>query len=154
MPVINGVGVLRQRYPIMPVHGEGSSVWKELEATKDLLMKSKTYGYMYREPLRGSGVVPTEPPDRPVTLKMEDATRTPPGAHTHEITLTAFEVSQPKNKRKTFTKLTTPGAGHQHNILVAWRKNNWVIRRCDEHDKGQFRCLDRHGMYLNEEPTV
>ncbi|XP_078367031.1 uncharacterized protein LOC144651043 [Oculina patagonica] len=39
-PPISGVGVLRQRYPIVPVHGEGSAVWKELEAIKDLLMKS------------------------------------------------------------------------------------------------------------------
>ena len=96
LPLINGVGVLRQRYPIMPVHGEGSSVWKELEATKDLLMKSNTYGYMYREPLGSSGVMPTEPPERPVTLKMEDATKTPPGAHSHEVTLTPAEVKAAK----------------------------------------------------------
>ena len=35
MPDIPGVGKIRQRYPIMPVHGLGSSVWKELEAFKD-----------------------------------------------------------------------------------------------------------------------
>lgn len=33
-PNIPGVGVLRQRYPILPVAGEGTQVWKELEATK------------------------------------------------------------------------------------------------------------------------
>ena len=65
LPNIAEVGVLRQRYPIMPVHGQGSFVWKELEATKDLLMNSKTYGYTYREPLVSSGVLPTEPPMRP-----------------------------------------------------------------------------------------
>ncbi|XP_078349920.1 uncharacterized protein LOC144634770 [Oculina patagonica] len=155
MPEISGVGVLRQRYPIMPVHGEGSPVWKELEATKDILMKSKTYGFMYREPLGGgSGVVPTAPPDKPITLKMEDATRTPPGAHTHEVTLTAAEVSEAKNRRKSFTKLTSAGAGHQHTLVIAWRKNSWMIRRCDDHDKGKYKCLDQHGMYLDEEPTV
>ena len=149
-PEINGVGVLRQRYPIMPVHGEGSSVWKELEATKDLLMNSKSYGYMYREPLLGSGVVPTEPPERPLTLKMEDATKTPPGAHTHEITLTADEVTDAKGKRKSFVKTTTQGASHQHEISVAWRNNKWKILQCDSYDQGAYRCKDRHGMYLNE----
>ena len=52
---------MRQRYPIIPVHGEGSAVWKELEAMKDLLMNSQTYFYMYREPLLGHGVFPSEP---------------------------------------------------------------------------------------------
>ncbi|KAJ7378062.1 hypothetical protein OS493_024724 [Desmophyllum pertusum] len=77
LPEIKGVGILRQRYPIMPVHGEGSPVWKELEAVKDLLMNSQTYFYMYREPLAGSGVVPTEPPERPITLRMQYAMKTP-----------------------------------------------------------------------------
>lgn len=154
LPSINEVGVLRQRYPIMPVHGEGSSVWKELEATKDLLMNSKTYGYMYREQLVGSGVVPTEPPERPLTLKMEDATKTPPGAHSHEITLTPAEVKDAKEKRKVFEKMTTEGASHQHRIRVAWRNNNWKILRCDNHDQGNYRCKDQHGMYLNENLSV
>ncbi|XP_020625028.1 uncharacterized protein LOC110062447 [Orbicella faveolata] len=153
-PPINDVGVLRQRYPIMPVHGEGSSVWKELEATKDLLMNSKSYGYMYREPLVGSGVVPTEPTERPLTLKMEDATKTPPGAHTHEITLTADEVKDAKGKGSSFLKTTTQGASHQHQIRVAWRNNQWKILRCDSYDQGAYRCKDKHGMYLNENVSV
>ena len=65
LPNIAEVGVLRQRYPIMPVHGQGSFVWKELEATKNLLMNSKTYGYTYRDPLVSSGVLPIESPMRP-----------------------------------------------------------------------------------------
>ena len=44
LPDIPGVGVIRTRYPVLPVHGEGSQVWKELEATKDVLLQSKTYG--------------------------------------------------------------------------------------------------------------
>ena len=91
-PQIAGVGVLRQRYPIMPVHGEGSSVWKELEATKDLLLKSKTYGYIFREPLH-SGPIPTEPPRKDIKLQITRARKTPPGPHEHELTLTANQVS-------------------------------------------------------------
>ena len=93
IPQISGVGVLRQRYPIMPIHGEGSSVWKELEATKDLLLKSKTNGYIFREPLSGSGgPIPTEP-NKPLRYQMMSAKRTPPGAHTHDVIISPDEVS-------------------------------------------------------------
>ena len=46
LPNIPGVGVLRTRYPIMPVHGEGSSVWKELNAIKEILMNPKAHEKM------------------------------------------------------------------------------------------------------------
>ena len=151
-PLINGVGVLRQRYPIMPVHGEGSAVWKELEAMKDLLMKSQTYFYMYREPLWGSGgVMPTEPPTGEITLKMEDATKTPPGAHTHEITLTTDEVKAAFRFGRCYRKYTTERAGHYHKITACLRDSKWLLTYCDRSDDrpNKTRCWDRHGMYLN-----
>ena len=126
-PPINGVGVLRQRYPIMPVHGEGSAVWKELEAMKDLLMNSKTYFYMYREPLLGHGAFPSEAPHRDTTLKMEEASRTPPGAHTHEVTLTADEVKNALRYGKCFRRYTTERAGHLHKITVCWENLKWLL---------------------------
>ncbi|XP_064632901.1 uncharacterized protein LOC135491146 [Lineus longissimus] len=42
LPNIPDVGVLRQRWPIMPVHGEGSAVWKEMDALKDIIMNGQT----------------------------------------------------------------------------------------------------------------
>lgn len=47
LPEIKGVGVLRTRYPIMPVHAEGSSVWKELEALKDIVLNNQHQKYMH-----------------------------------------------------------------------------------------------------------
>ena len=150
LPSISGVGICRQRYPIMPVHGEGSAVWKELEATKDILMKSKTYGFTYREPLGGdSGVRPTEP-KKPLTLKMQDATKDPPGAHSHEVELTQTEVDQAKRLGTIFTLTTTTGAGHQHTINVLYRGEAWRIGRCDEFDTQNHRCRDMHGKFLIE----
>ena len=150
LPLISGVGICRQRYPIMPVHGEGSAVWKELEATKDILMKSNTYSYMYREPLMGNGnVPPTEPAKRSLTLKMEDAAATPPGPHTHEVTLTPEEVELAKKGQRIDNVITTTGAGHQHTIAIAWRNNKWSIDNCAGGcDKGMFRCCDKHGKFL------
>ena len=46
LPNIAGVGVLRTRYPIMPVHGEGGSVWKELNAIKEIVMNPKAHQSM------------------------------------------------------------------------------------------------------------
>ena len=155
LPFIPGVGICRLRYPIMPVHGEGSAVWKELEATKDVLMKSKTYGYLYREPLGGgSGVVPTEPPQKPLTLRMGDATKTPPGAHVHEITLTPAEVEMAKKGTIILGMLTSTGAGHQHTIDIQWIKNKWRIARCDMYDSGPKKCRDQHGKFLHEVNNV
>lgn len=48
-PRIPGVGILRQRYPIMPLHGEGSAVWKELEALKDLVLNPEKNARLFRE---------------------------------------------------------------------------------------------------------
>ena len=152
-PPIEGVGMCRQRYPIMSVHGEGSPVWKEVEAMKDLLMKSQTYFYMYREPLGGSGVS-TEFPQRPLTLKMEDATRTPPGAHTHEVTLTPQQIKDAFTRGKYHRMYTTEGAGHQHKITVIWKDLKWQLHYCDRSDKDDLRCWDSHGKYLSEVKDV
>ena len=34
LPEIEGVGIVRTRYPIMPLHDEGTACWKELTALK------------------------------------------------------------------------------------------------------------------------
>ena len=156
-PPIIGVGTLRQRYPIMPVHGEGSPVWKELEATKDVLIKSQTNAYLLKEPLDSSKPLPTAPPNHPVTLKLMDAKRTPPGAHTHEITLTAKEVKLAK-EGVLFKKTTNPGAGHEHEIVLTWkegpRASFWDIIKCDDSDTKTTKCWDQHGRKLLEEANV
>ena len=151
LPPISGIGACRQRYPIMPVHGEGSAVWKELEALKDMLMKSKTYGDMYREPLGGdSGFVPTdEPVSKLVTLEMDQATRSPPGPHTHEITLTPEQVQSAKKGTVLTGIKTTSQSGHEHIISVKWMDGNWRMSKCNSGSTtGRYLCWDRHGNML------
>ena len=46
LPNIDGVGVIRQRYPIMPIHVEGSTIYKEIEALKDLVLEPHKHDYM------------------------------------------------------------------------------------------------------------
>ncbi|XP_064645723.1 uncharacterized protein LOC135499028 [Lineus longissimus] len=43
LPHIPGVGKIRQRWPIAPLHGEGSGIWKQMDALKDVLMQWNTY---------------------------------------------------------------------------------------------------------------
>lgn len=43
LPNIPEVGVLRQRYPIMPGHQDGNTMWKEISALKDAIMEQGRY---------------------------------------------------------------------------------------------------------------
>lgn len=43
LPEIKDLGILRTRFPIMPLHVEGSPIWKELEALRDVVMDMKKY---------------------------------------------------------------------------------------------------------------
>ena len=45
LPSIPGIGEIRQRYPVMPIHGEGQTVFKELQALKDIVLNPTKYGW-------------------------------------------------------------------------------------------------------------
>ena len=48
LPRIAGVtGRVRTRYPISPVHGEGSSLWREFSALKEMVTKPKSFKFMF-----------------------------------------------------------------------------------------------------------
>ena len=151
LPPIPGIGTLRQRYPIAPVHGEGSSVWKELEAVKDMVLQPQTYGYLYREALPGGPTLPPEPSLRPQTAELGAASKTPPGAHKHEIYLTAVEVDQLVRKRFQIKKYTTESAGHRHTVWIkyaTWTKDKYYIVRCNSAaSNDEKRCWDDHDKY-------
>lgn len=48
---VDGIGLIRQRYPIPPVHAGGSLFREELEALKAILLSPKTYSYMFHKPI-------------------------------------------------------------------------------------------------------
>ena len=37
LPYMKDVGIVRQRYPILPLHDSGNTVWKELKALEDFI---------------------------------------------------------------------------------------------------------------------
>ncbi|GFO49845.1 hypothetical protein PoB_007635000 [Plakobranchus ocellatus] len=77
-PSIEGVGVVRTRYPIMPVHGEGAPVWKELNALKDMTMHMNRYASLFEE--------------RPGQMSGNGTGDAPEGILHYQVTLTKHRV--------------------------------------------------------------
>ncbi|XP_065071627.1 uncharacterized protein LOC135696234 isoform X2 [Rhopilema esculentum] len=143
LPNIPGVGILRTRYPIMPVHGEGGSVWKELNALKEIVMNPKAHERM----LWDSDV-------KTATDSEWEMSPSRIGAeHTHTVLLTPDEMSQLKGGREL--QVTTSLAnGHQHFLNIRWHSTKKIVyyTRCS----GQSICRDRHATdfsALNTDPS-
>jgi len=148
---IPNVGTLRTRYPIMPVHAEGSPIWKELDALKDVVLEQQKYLRMYRTPPVGKGGGVVKPP-RPsgVTLQMGITIKNPPGEHTHRVTLSQEDVSKLK-AGKTVQALSSNDNGHSHTIVIKAENPNstlpmkYRVVKCD----GKNECWDGHGKSLS-----
>ena len=134
-PPITGVGTIRQRYPIMPIHDEGNNVYKELEALKDIVLEPKKYGHM----LRGEAV---EKLEQGLELKMQPSILKY-GAHEHFIDITSDELKT-LLQGGSITKTTSTQNGHQHKLNIVKRKDdNGIFYRyltCDDKPK----CNDKH----------
>lgn len=135
LPNIPGVGVLRTRYPIMPVHGEGGAVWKELNALKEIVMNPKAHARMMWD----GGVQTTNDSEWQMSPSKMGL------LHTHTIMLTPNEMSQLKGgvSLDVFTSMSN---GHQHSLKIRWNSNLKVIfyDRCG----GLWRCRDKHDRNL------
>ncbi|CAH1780052.1 unnamed protein product [Owenia fusiformis] len=147
---IPGIGTMRTRYPIMPVHVEGSPIWKELDALKDVVLEQKKFLKLYRTPpVNGgsTGPKPTGPPaPKGVTLTMAYTVKNPPGEHTHTVFLSGEEVKS-LNAGKAVTVDTTEESGHSHNLVLRQSNPNvttgakYYYVTCD----GKKVCWDAHG---------
>ena len=121
LPEITGVGILRQRYPIMQVNGEGSSVWKELEALKDIVMDSNDNKHMYRQQLiLQNPDEPTNTTDNPNTnlmLRLEAGT----AGHIHLVSITPEQLQTMQNGTNIDT-VSGESDGHTHTMTVRLRQ--------------------------------
>ena len=154
LPNMPGVGKLRIRYPISPVHNEGNHIYKEVEALKDIVMRMSTYQHMLREkastPGDGSGGGGTDPMIR---FRLPDATRDPPGLHTHEVEIPKSEMETMMEEGTTYHVDTEEANEHSHSLVVAYdanAKQKWVVKKCDQKPEGEP-CWDGHPMYLELE---
>ncbi|XP_059157577.1 uncharacterized protein LOC131941959 [Physella acuta] len=161
LPKIRGLREMRTRYPIAPVHGESSPVWKELNALKDIVMQMYTNEKYLTEKLdETSQKAAPQPSTRgPVTspsplviprlrLLTSVATRDPPGEHVHTIELTKDD--QLALFRGQILDLTTSqDNSHSHQVRVRYLNNRFHIFSCD--DKGSVPCWDGHTSCLTTE---
>ncbi|GFS23451.1 hypothetical protein ElyMa_005133400 [Elysia marginata] len=132
-PDIEGVGRVRLRYPIAPIHGEGSAVWKELNALSDFVM-SQTATDQEKATL--------------VNFRMSTTTRTPPGIHDHEFTLSVFDFKKIRDDGQTRTVTTSLAQGHTHDLVIRYRRGRFEYVTCS----GERICKDKHPRELFPDP--
>ena len=138
LPFIPNVGSLRTRYPIMPVHGEGSAVWKEQEALKDIVLEPVKFAHMFRQNWHD---ITTQG----VTLLTGKA---PDDNHVHRVVLSADEVGMAKLGRSILVE-TEETNGHYHEMWIKQLSNgNYYMTRCD----GGNYCADRHSRTMSVAP--
>ncbi len=169
LPNIPGVGVLRQRYPIMPVYGEGGAVWKELEALKDIVLFPSKYRHMVREDQEEEeeeGTLPHGPDETEEELSEDEedeaqgvfrethfrmaSSSAEYGTHTHEFSLSAAQMEQLNGDGRVF--ITAEEAeGHSHELVIKRvdRNRGWVyvMVYCDGN---RWQCWDGHTRKLNK----
>ena len=147
LPDIPGVGVLRQRYPIMPVHGEGSAVWKELEALKDIILQPIKYQHMFRESLQFTKSSSTTSDgndsqnDSNLVEFTTSASSANTGSHVHPFTLTATQYRSVLDGDTVRGIITEKASGHSHELTLKKNNRRYVIKACDDSP----RCSDGHG---------
>ncbi|XP_052268772.1 uncharacterized protein LOC127870155 [Dreissena polymorpha] len=158
MPEIEGVGKVRTRYPIMPLHSDGEQTRKELDALKEIVLSMSTHGGLfYEKPLTADNVgdyasknpAPVPPNQAPVpetedrvrTFQLAPTTRNPPGLHSHTFTVLQSEIDNIMKVGKVVGVETTTENGHAHVMRVKMDAfGRYVYTICD----GQKECWDGH----------
>jgi len=141
-PPIEGVGQVRLRYPIMPVHGEGSGVWKELNALKDMTMHMNRYASLFEE-RPGQSDNSTDDYGAVLHYKLPVTMMNPPGEHGHDFFINMEELDEIKKGHRLLVT-TSEDMGHTHELLLTWRRNHLMVYKCD----GLSQCWDGHSKTL------
>jgi len=153
-PNIEGVGMVRLRYPIVPIHGEGTGVWKELNALKDMTMHMNRYASLFEErPGQiGGGANGTGYQDGTVHFKLSEVVQDPPGQHSHDFVINEEEfdeLKRPNNGKTHLLVTTSEDQGHSHDLEIRWRPGgrHLAIFKCDGQQATDNRtpvCWDGH----------
>ena len=144
IPDIPGLGKIRQRYPIMPVHGEAQSIWKELDALKDIVLNPKKFSHMFYEQKD------EEKGEEPYYAKIQMLPSTARfGGHTHDLELYQ-EDHDLLFDGGTVQKTSSQQSGHQHQVLLVLERlrsgHRLIMLSCDRRSI----CWDGHGKILQE----
>ena len=136
----------------MPIHVEGGTAWKEIQAVGDFLMQSNTHASLFREQLtrQGGGATTSPEENANIYLQTGNSRKNPKGvaSHHHDVMLTLREGYKLKSGGNV-TKVTSEINGHQHTITIKWHKTRgFYIALCASTPgiTARFanKCLDRH----------
>jgi len=105
LPKIEGVGAIRLRYPIAPVHEEGSTTWKELKALSDITFYEQRDTHKVLEREEGT-----------VMLQLTTA-----NSHEHTIYLKKWHVRN-LYAGKTVRVTSSADYGHAHTLKLKWNE--------------------------------
>jgi len=138
---IPGVGQVRIRYPIMPLHIQGNTIYKDLQALTDMTLKKNKYIRLYPDAKDNNGTI-----EEMYEFQMTVSKRDPPGPHVHTLELSKSEIDALLSG-KTVTASTTEAAGHEHELELGYnaRRNRIEAKKCD----GARDCWDRHSRIIN-----
>ncbi|KAH9519981.1 hypothetical protein Btru_071409 [Bulinus truncatus] len=135
-PEIEGVGTLRLRYPIFPVHTDGSTVGRDLAALKEIVVRMNKYQHLLEQ-----GQAGTQPVHADVHFTLGETYQNPPGLHSHEFTVSAADHANLLAGRNV-TVLTSSALGHTHQLTIDYdsTRGYYYYLTCDGRDE----CWDGH----------
>eukprot|EP00111_Clytia_hemisphaerica_P017985 TCONS_00053240-protein len=138
-------GIIRQRYPIMPIYGEGNTIWKRLNAFEDSLdgYETKLTSNDVFFQMGVSHAVSTGDSEKDIT------------EHTHmiQMSLKKFKAMR-SDKTLRHTVTSTKAVRHTHDLVLYVDENdNLAIEECDAKTKSDDNliCFDRHFTTLSRQ---
>ncbi|XP_060067958.1 uncharacterized protein LOC132548153 [Ylistrum balloti] len=143
LPTIEGIGRMRMRYPITPVHMEGSAAGKGLAAVVEMINHMSKYSSYFAEPPTATSAAHASLPDGHFVT--EYTHQDPPGFHRHEMYISHEEMSS-LAAGNIVSVFTSTDQSHEHTIDMGYNKTSgeYYIQACD----GQPRCWDGHGSHI------
>ena len=140
-PMIEGVGALRQRFPISPIHGHGSAVWKNLNALSDMVMHNASYHFMKVNPKSGGDEV-----EYTFQLSTSQNPKVTPHEHYFTLSKTQYDFLKAKNRRGLRVETDTR-EGHSHSLVIRWNRERESLEyfKCG---KKRGLCMDQRSKYI------
>ena len=134
LPNITDVGVVRQRYPIAPLHNEYGHIWKEVSAVQDMVDMRYQMDYT---------LIKEDPKEDKLTLVMvlgRHNETSPP--HTHYIFLDKQQTKTLKQQIaiNVTTEAATFGDNHVHHLTVNYVNIVYALNSFYTQCDGQTLC--------------
>ena len=151
--ISGGLGVLRTRFPIMPVYAEGSSIWKEVEALRDIVMNMGKYAKFFQTPppfTAADHAIPKYVVKASTLIhsRLHTSLSKPGrwGEHMHTIALATIQFKRLTLRNLAVDLVTSTENGHAHAITADYDEETkqFLIIKCD----GWAQCFDGHSSIL------